>query len=291
MWNHLTRDQTEYELRMESWLVDSAGNRTMTNEALQNSDYPYWDPKVTPYVDSGTSYYRMLTRTVAPSRDAGQKALIWYPVKFDEQDQRTWSYTTGQRRTRLAPELAYDTPSASLSGALNYDELTIFSGRMDRFDFKLVGKKEMIIPYNQFKFMSLPPEQLLSKNYINPEGVRWELHRVWVVQATRLPGKRHIAAERTFYLDEDSWGLVASEAKDDSGKIFRVAYNFTFPQYLRRADGAAGNMSFCNATYDLSKGQYLLASYINPKSGYIKIVERKPDYTFRSESMAGTGVR
>ncbi|WP_160108219.1 DUF1329 domain-containing protein [Pseudomonas izuensis] len=291
MWNALTRDQTEYELRMESWLVDTSGNRTMTNESFQNSDYPYWDSKATPYEGGAESYYRMLNRTVAPSRDAGQKALIWYPAHFDEKDQRTWSYTTGQRRTRLAPEFSYDTPSASLSGALNYDELNLFSGRMDRFDFKLVGKKEIIVPYNQFKFLSMTPEQLLEKNFVNPQGVRWELHRVWEVQATRKEGKRHIAAQRNFYIDEDSWALVAAEAKDDAGKIFRVGYNFSFPQYLRNESGAAGTMSFCTLTYDLSKGQYILSSYINPKNGYIKQVARMPDYTFRSESMAGTGVR
>ncbi|MCY1426426.1 hypothetical protein D9M71_422460 [compost metagenome] len=121
--------------------------------------------------------------------------------------------------------------------------------------------------------------------------MRWELHRVWEVQATRKEGKRHIAAQRDFYIDEDSWALVAAEAKDDAGKIFRVGYNFSFPQYLRTPSGAAGSMSFCTLTYDLSKGQYILSSYINPKNGYIKIVSRMPDYTFRSESMAGTGVR
>jgi hypothetical protein len=291
MWNTLVRDQTEYELRMESWLVDAAGNRTMTNESFQNSDYPYWDSKTTPYEGAGDNYYRMLNRTVAPSRDAGQKALVWYPARFDKQDQRTWSYTTGQRRTRLAPEMSYDTPSASLSGSMNYDEIGLFSGRMDRFDFKLVGKKEIYVPYNQFKLFSMTPEDILNKNFLNPAAVRWELHRVWVVQASRKAGTRHIAAQRNFYIDEDSWTLVATEAIDDSGKIFRVGLANSYPQYLRNESGAAGALSFCLVTYDLTKGQYLLSSYINPKNGYIKQVARKPDFTFRSESMAGTGVR
>ena len=31
---------------------------------------------------------------------------------------------------------------------MSFDELNVFSGRLDRFDWKLLGKKEILIPYN-----------------------------------------------------------------------------------------------------------------------------------------------
>lgn len=291
MWNAATHEQPDYEVRMESWFVDSAGTKTMTNESFFDADYPYWDPNATPYQGAAENYYRFLNRTIAPARDAGQKSLVWYPAKFDETPQKIWSYTTGQRRTRLAPELTYDTPSASLSGALNYDELNLFAGRMDRFDFKLVGRKEMYVPYNQFKYLTMKTDDILGKKFANPDAMRWELHRVWVVQATRKPDKRHIAAERNFYIDEDSWTLMAADATDDSGKVFRVGLSASWPQYNRNAQGTAGMTDITSVTYDLSKGQYIFNSMISSPNGYQKIIPRKPDYTYRAESMAGTGVR
>lgn len=291
MWNALTHQVGTYTTRMRSYFVDSSGSQIMTNDGELFSDYPYWDQKVTPYQGAGETYYRFITKTVAPSRDAGQKTLIWYPLAAETEAQRTWSYTTGQRRTRLAPELSYDTPAASLSGAMNYDEIGLFAGRMDRFDFKLVGRQEMYVPYNQYKYLSMKTSDVLGKQFVNPEAVRWELHRVWVVKATRKAGVRHIAAERNFYIDEDSWTLMASDATDDAGKVFRVGLSNTTNQYLRRADGTAGMWNSVVTTYDLNKGQYLMSSMVNDPECYLKMTEAKPDYTYRSESMAGTGVR
>nr|WP_180203589.1 DUF1329 domain-containing protein [Pseudomonas sp. SbOxS1]NYU03316.1 DUF1329 domain-containing protein [Pseudomonas sp. SbOxS1] len=291
MWNALTHEQTEYELRMQSWIVDSSGHPTMTNDSIQQADFPFWDSTAAPYSGVAENYYRFLNKTIAPSRDAGQKSIVWYPAEFDHKDQRIWSYTTGQRRTRLAPELTYDTPSASLSGALNYDELGLFAGRMDRFDFKLIGRKEMYVPANQYRMLTATPEQVLGKQFINPDVSRWELRRVWVVEATRKEGKRHIAAKRRFFIDEDSWSILTAESEDDAGKLFRVQQSNGWPQYNRNEFGAAGNMDYSTVAYDLSKGQYLLTSFIDPASGWVKQVKRFPDFTFRSESMAGTGVR
>lgn len=292
MWNALTHPIGPYTTRMKSYFVDSSGSQIMTNDGIFDADYPYWDTKVTPYKGAGESYNRFTTKTVAPSRDAGQKTLIWYPLAADTQDQRTWAYTTGQRRTRLAPEFSYDTPAAPLSGALNYDEIGLFGGRMDRFDFKLVGRQEMYIPYNQYKYISMKTSDVLGKQFANPDAIRWELHRVWVVKATRKAGVRHIAASRNFYIDEDSWTLMAADATDDSGKVFRVGLSNTLAQYHRREDGTAGMFNSIVTTYDLNKGQYLFSSMVNDPECYLKQQSTaKADFNFRSESMAGTGVR
>lgn len=286
MWNALLRGDTYTQQRFQNWLVDAGGTPTMVNESVVMTSYPYFDLKQTPYEGAGSYYYRIRNDTLSPTRDAGQKNIIWYPLQAESMDQRIWSYTTGQRRTRLAPEFSYDTPSANLAGALYYDELGMFSGRMDRFDFQLVGKAEMYVPYNPFKVNHTPIGQLLGSKFVNPDVSRWELHRVWVVKATRKAGKRHVAAERIFYIDEDSWAFLATEGKDDSGRIFRVGFNYV------AANSRGGSVIGSGGVYyDLTKGQYLVTGYVAPKNGYIKLDGENPDTLFRSESMAGSGVR
>ena len=34
----------------------------------------------------------------------------------------------------------------------------MFNGAMDRYDFKLIGKKEMVIPYNAYRFQYDQPD-------------------------------------------------------------------------------------------------------------------------------------
>jgi hypothetical protein len=102
------------------------------------------------------------------------------PLRMDQKDPSAWIYVPGQRRVRLAPEFKYDTAAAAVSGTIVYDETNGgFDGKMDRFDFKLVGKREMYIPYNNYRFHQQPIEKVAGKNFIDPNAVRWELHRVW----------------------------------------------------------------------------------------------------------------
>lgn len=286
MWNALLRGEAYTQQRFQNWLVDANGTPTMVNESLAQPSYPYFDLKQPPYEGTGSYYYRLRNDTLSPTRDAGQKNVLWYPLEADTMDQRIWQYTTGQRRTRLAPEFSYDTPSASLAGALYYDELSMFSGRMDRFDFELVGKQEMYVPYNSYKVNYTPTDQLLGKQFTSPDVMRWELHRVWIVKATRKAGKRHVAAERTFYIDEDSWAFLATEGKDDSGKLFRVAFSHLYP-----SSKGGTVIASAGSYYDLTKGQYLVTGYVDPKTGYLKLDGENADTLFRAESMAGSGVR
>ena len=124
---------------------------------------------------------------------------------------------------KLAPELAYDTPTAGTSGAGTYDDAFVFNGALDRYDWKLVGKREMIVPYNEYKLVFAPGkrEDVAKKSHVNPDLERWELHRVWVVEATLKPGKRHIYHKRVFYIDEDSWAAVAADSYDARGQLLQ----------------------------------------------------------------------
>jgi hypothetical protein len=123
----------------------------------------------------------------------------------------------GARRARLCLRHA----DRFFGGVQVFDESSFYSGKMDRFDFKLVGKKEVFMPYNDYKlYYESKLADILKPSFINPDLNRFELHRVWVVEATLKPGKRHIYSKRTFYVDEDGGGSMA-ETYDASGKLWR----------------------------------------------------------------------
>lgn len=192
---------------------------------------------------------------------------------------------------RIAPEFSYDTPIATVGGALLYDEVGMFSGRMDRHDYKLVGKKEMLIPYNGYRYANAAsPEAVLGPKHVNPDMSRWEMHRVWVVEATIKPGLRHVAAKRTFYIDEDTWGIVASEGYDASGKMYRVMYSNGAPNYA-----AGGYIDFNSGlqAYDLTKGHYLFMGFVggSRKLGMFTDAPPIPPGDLTPEGMVAKGVR
>ncbi|WP_279384482.1 DUF1329 domain-containing protein [Geotalea toluenoxydans] len=126
---------------------------------------------------------------------------------------------------KLAPDLSFDTPCSIYGGQTTWDDLFLFSGSPERYNWKLVGKKEMYIPYNDYKmlYQSNHEKDVLKAKHLNPDLVRWELHRVWVVEATLKPGKRHLYSKRVFYLDEDSWRAAAADQYDGRGQLYRVA--------------------------------------------------------------------
>jgi hypothetical protein len=88
-----------------------------------------------------------------------------------------------------------------------------------------LGKREMLIAYNAYRLHSGEARvaDIVRPGHINPEFARYELHRVWVVEGTLKPGKRHVYSKRVFYVDEDSWSIAASDSYDAQGKLWRTA--------------------------------------------------------------------
>ncbi len=286
MWNHLVSERFApgYEGRGANLVVDAAGNLSTPMHYEASRGNAYW-------ADGNDDDYYLYSTTniISPARDAGNKTLVWYPLRYDERDQRTWSYSTGQRRVRLAPEFSYDTPNAGLGGVIYFDEAQMFAGRMDRFDFELIGKKEMYIPYNTYKGLIAPIDVQIGKQHFNPDVLRWELRRVWVVEATVKEGMRHSAKRRTFYIEEDSWSLMAVDGVDQSDKIFRVLLSFASSDYI----SGVGGVDFQSAMigYELARGGYTVVSSQGDPKAYYKPLERLPANLFTPEAMGGRGVR
>ena len=225
--------------------------------------------------------------TSGPARRNGEALLIIDSVNPLKQPRSAWQYLPGQRRVKLAPDLAYDTPNPGAAGAATYDDVSVFNGAMDRYDWKLVGKKEMYVPYNNYRLTYHKPVADITKpNHLNPDLVRWELHRVWVVEATLKPGKRHIYSKRTFYLDEDSWTALASDEYDARGQLYRSA-----SRTCRRAMTCRRRIDTTFAIYDFTSGAYNSPGCIGPYDGLKYMTELPPTRSWTPDALAGAGVR
>lgn len=253
MWNNNMRfSSAVVHEKVSAFMIDAAGNGTPLPNPDQYFMHPWYDVKDYLRPKTFESYLGFSSMMTAPPSSAGIVFLNYYLPNAAESGQRVWFYTPGQRRVRLAPEFAYDVPISSYGGVFMWDELYGFVGRMDKFDFKLVGKKEMLVPYNTFYLLNdaLAKDSVGAK-FVNPSAMRWEKHRVWVVDSTRKPNARHVYSRRTFYIDEDCWCIVSVEGYDNAGKIWRVIHNNTFPNY-----DTGGIWMNSMTVYDIVKGNY-----------------------------------
>ena len=252
MWNYLLNYQgvNGWDWNHSAWVV-SQGRPTLTNTNRSTGEKPFYQvdvPARDPKIAS-----RIWSRTMAPARNAGQASGYWDYLNPVADDRYAWSYSTGQRRVRKAPEFAYDTPNSAFGGVAFYDEIFLFSGKMDRFDWKLLGTKEMLIPYSNYdlKWKCDMDTKLMAK-HINPACERWELHRVWVVEATRKDGVRHAQKKRRYYIDEDTFGAAIYDAWDDSDELFRTGSQYNIQAY--GVPNAPQEDSY--SLYDFTRDQY-----------------------------------
>ena len=161
----------------------------------------------------------------APARLAGSILVVHETMDQVKEPRRAWIYNTGRRRVSRAPNVAYDNPGTAADGMRTSDQFDMFNGAPDRYEWKLVGKKEMLVPYNAYKLHAgdVKYADILKPLHINQDLTRYELHRVWVVDATLKPGTSHVYSRRTFYVDEDSWQVLAVDQYDGRGQLWRVS--------------------------------------------------------------------
>lgn len=255
LWNQTARYSAAVSHNVGAgYLMDTAGNIINLPGASEYFVHPWYDKNGKLRSQTFDALFGFSATLTSPPSSAGIVFLNYYTPNAAEGGQRVWFYTPGQRRVRLAPEFSYDVPIASYGGVTVWDDIYGYLGRMDRFDFKIVGKKEMLVPYNSFgPTNTLAVKDILGPKHINPSAVRWEKHRIWVVDGKRKENARHVYSRRTFYIDEDCWCIVASEAYDNAGKLWRVSNYYTFPTY-----DTGGFNTETWSTNDLIKGNYFI---------------------------------
>ena len=232
IWNHITRWRGTYLSRRSSEVaVHKDGDYSLVT-VQQEVLFNYYNPEGTvDTLDNKLFYY--LSFTKAPARLAGGAVLVHETIDQVDEPRQAWGYNAGQRRVRRAPNLAYDTPIAAADGLRYADDTDMYNGAPDRYTWKLKGKKEIFIPYNNYEVSSnnVTYDELLKPGHLNPDFTRYEKHRVWVVEAQLKPDARHVYGKRVFYLDEDTWGVNLVDQYDAAGDLWRVSMAYTKSYY------------------------------------------------------------
>lgn len=163
-------------------------------------------------------------KVFAPALLSGNGGLVIETIDQSSEPRKAWSYSRALRRVIRNPYVAYDFPAADSDSLRTVDDGSMFVGPPDRFEWKLHGKQEIYIAYNAYRLHSgdVGPKNILRRQHINPELARYELHRVWKLEAVLKKGMEHIYSRRIFYLDEDSWQIGLAESYDQSGRLWRV---------------------------------------------------------------------
>ena len=264
------------------YLTTADGKHVLTNDSRADLQMPWYLPGGAG--ERGVFWSIRMINDGPPLR-AGEAITGLENLNADKTT--VWTYLPGQRRVRRLPNACCDTPTPATAGVLSFDELYVFDGRVDRFDWKLVGKKELYIPYNANKvFTAAGPEALLDAHHLKSDAIRWELHRVWVVEATLKNGQRHVMPKSTYYLDEDTWAAVLGERYDARNQLAKVVW--TSPVVMPDLPGV---VTLTNGFYDLLSGAWFAGDLFAGKSEQYRIVPPYKDSVFTADAMAGEGVR
>jgi len=226
IWNHNLRWRGVYVRRMNGLApVTRRGNFQIVLSA-QEIGIPYGSPRDTPFKQEYPNVmFALKSKIIAPALLAGNGSLVIETINQTNDPRKAWTYSESLRRVIRAPFVAYDFPSPYTDNLRTVDDSDLFIGPPDRFDWKLLGKREVYIPYNAYRLNSdsVSQSDILLTHHINPDLTRYELHRVWVVEGRLKAGAKHVYSRRVFYVDEDSWQIAVADLYDLDGHLWRVA--------------------------------------------------------------------
>ncbi|WP_424192011.1 DUF1329 domain-containing protein [Ampullimonas aquatilis] len=286
MWNHLLRWKGEsIEIPFRVWVGAADGTRTMAVEATDDHQFPYYQKDGALEKFGGEFMYLRQVQTDPPFK-AGESILLRDPIDQVGRGRQAWQYLTGQRRVRRAPTIAFDTPDFVASGQNYFDEVFMFLGSLERYDWKILGKKEVYVPYNDNAFQLAKTDDVFVPHHLNPDKMRWELHRVWVIEANLAQGKRHVVPKKQFYVDEDSWSVLLVDGYDSQGKLWRTQHAVPFV-----APDIPAVVSTTFTVFNLQAGTWMVNNLYNDMRSPYKVVARRPEAYFSADALAGAGIR
>lgn len=252
-WNHALRYRGEAATRRSLHLVVGSGGEESRTEVTEYSFYPYAAAATGP-VDAETVAEYSLREIVAPPARAGEALLAHTLLANPKETRRLWSYLPADRKARRVVVPAFDAPAFTGDGVRSDDQVDMMSGSPERYDWRLLGKRELIVPYNAYRLHAAKREvaTVLRPGHLNPQLLRFELHRTWVVEATLKANQKHPLRRRVLYFDEDSWQILLADAYDDRGQLVRTQEAYGVTDYERPAFRATVEVA-----YDLATQRYL----------------------------------
>jgi|SRR5882724_523944 len=289
IWNHeLAWAAEAATFGFSNYMVTDRGESILSSRAKNVQQYPYYYKDGTLQTFTGDAYM-VDNITTDPPFKAGEVVMYRDPTDYAANSRQAWQYLTGQRRVRRAPTIGFDTPNIEASGVSNYDEIFVFNGSPDRYDWKIVGKQELYVPYNDNKLLASDHAAVFKNGpaNMNPDLLRWELHRVWAVDGTLKAGKRHVIPHRRFYLDEDTWSILLGDGWDAKGQLWKHYYGLPL-----LAPDVPGLITVTHVITNVQAGNWAIAVlYNNASEAHFRSIAREPDSYYTPDALAARGVR
>jgi hypothetical protein len=226
IWNHIVRYRGEALTRQGGQVAPTASGSFTYVGFDDQLILPYSVQGATPAdLEASNILFKFKQKVTEPARLAGTALLVHETMDQIKTPRQAWTYNTGQRRVRRAPNVAYDAPGSASDGLRLTDDFDMYNGAPNRYNWTLKGKQELLIPYNDYRLHSdtVKYDDIVRPGHINPDLVRYEKHRVWVVEASLKDNTRHTYKKRVFYIDEDSWQIAVADIFDNRDELYRVA--------------------------------------------------------------------
>nr|MBV6630077.1 DUF1329 domain-containing protein [Oceanococcus sp. HetDA_MAG_MS8] len=271
IWNHRTKWRGNALIRPNDQMIVQQDGSFKVTKIIEDVKFYYAniEEENPPELKPGVDFLRYLSETVAPPRIAGTFILVHEKAGFGPEGRSAWLYAPALKRIRRAPAVCCDNPYEGTDGHQFYDQVDMYNGVLERFSWKMIGKREMYIPANSYKIGTPPTtyDEIASPNHVNQDLPRYELRRVWVVEANNKPDNRHTFSKRTIYLDEDSWNVVAIDAYDHEGKLMQFQEGHLMDNTNIQATSTQPEI-----IYHLNSGRYFATAMQNEGRPYDQTV-------------------
>jgi hypothetical protein len=224
VWNHNLRWRGIGVRRVQGTAAVTTSGRYTLTLSEQDWGFPYGVPGTSAFKSRYPNVLLALkSKTLEPALLSGDGLLVWETIDQTNDPRKSWSYIRGLRRVVRLPYFGYELPALNSDGLRTVDDFELYNGPPNRFDWRLIGKRELYIPYNAYRLHAVTdPRDIVRSGHVNPEYLRYELHRVWVVEGVLKEGMRHVYSRRVLYVDEDSWQVAVAENYDLDGNLWRV---------------------------------------------------------------------
>jgi hypothetical protein len=261
IWNHRLKWRGDTAQRFNNqFIVQPSGDYQQT-KILEQVKFSYANDKnPVPMKIGEGEFLKYLSQTISPPRLAGTFILVHEKSGTGDNGRAAWLYSPGLKRIRRAPTVQYDNPYEGTDGNQFYDQVDMFNGALDRYNWKLVGKKEFYLPYNSNKIAgnTVKYKDIIRPHHLNQDLPRYELHRYWVVEASLKPGTNHTFKTRRFYVDEDSWNIEAVDDYDNKDQLYKFQEG-----HLINAPNIQAASTVPEIIYDFFSGRYFITAAFN----------------------------
>lgn len=261
IWNHLLHWRgVSLNFNLFEATVHSAGTHSIVQSEIFLA-MPFYQKGRDAIRDNGKMIYYM-NFVNQPASLAGGGLLVHENLNSKAVPRRAWVYLADQNRVRRLPKFEHDTALFNSENLRVVDEVDLFSGSPSLYNWKIIEKKEVFVPYNSTKLeISVIADRnaLLTRNHLAPNVTRFERHRVWVVEGNLKKGSLHIYPKRTIYIDEDSWIAVMADMYDRNGELWRTSMSHT-----RFRSNMKGIWKVADVHHDLKSSKYYIQSLAEP---------------------------